>query len=172
MYQEQGNFLRQLVELTWADRRWARAGRALGLHPATLRRFGRRRLPPPIHLALRFRDVLGFPLSYWVDGIPHDACPEDFARRRWRDVGPREWNDRPPSFEPHGRLLRELIEDARLTLGQAWRRLGAGSRSGLRYVLDGEGPPNVRVACLARQELGFECEWWRWTVPGELRRAA
>jgi len=172
MYKEHGRFLRQLIALAWTDRSWWRASRALGLHRGTLRRFGHRRLPPPIHLALRFRDVLGFPLSYWVEGIPHDACPEDFAPWSSKDLEPREWNDRPPSFELHGRLLRARIEDAGLTLGQARRRLGAGSRAGLRYVLKGEGPPNVRIAYLASRELGFECDWWRWTVPGELRRAA
>lgn len=172
MYEEHGRFLRELVELTWPDQCWTRAGRALGVHSVSLRRFGLRKFAPSILLALRLRDVLGFPLSYWVDGVPDDARPGDFGPLALEDLEPREWNDTPPSFEPHGRLLRKLIEDAGLTLEQARRRLRAGSRSGLWHVLNGEQAPDARVGYLAWIELGFECDWWRWAAPGELRRAA
>lgn len=172
MYYEQGRFLLQRVELMWPVCTWTQASRALGVDRGTLRRLGHRRLAPSITLALRVRDVLGFPLAHWVDGVPEGVRPEDFAPRSSEHLEPRVWNDRPPSFEPHGRLLRARIEDAGLSLGQARRRLGAGSRSGLWHVLKGNRTPNVRVAYLAWRELGFQCDWWRWTVPGGLRRAA
>jgi transcriptional regulator with XRE-family HTH domain len=172
MYKEHGRFLRQLVERTWPDQGWSGAGRALSVDRGTLRLLHRRRKPPTITLALRLRDVLGFPLSYWVNGVPEDARPEHFGPLTSKDLEPREWDDRPPSFEPHARLLREMIEDHALTLEQARRRLGAGSRSGLRHVLVGEQAPNARIGYLAWIELGFDYDWWRWTVPGERRRAA
>jgi hypothetical protein len=172
MYEPHGRFLSQLVDNTWPSRSWERAGLALGVNPARLKRIGSRRHAPPILLALRIRDVLGFPLSFWVGGIPDDARPERFGPLTWKDLLPREWNDRPPSWRPHGWLLRALIEDHALSLGQARRRLGAGSRSGLRHILAGKQAPNVRVGYLAWIELGFDTEWWRWRVPGHWRMAA
>lgn len=158
-------WIRRLVYLTWKKGGWTRAGEALGMHREALRRLGRRK-PPPIHLALRLRDVLGFPLAFWVDGIPKDLDPRTLLPHR-RQVPPaRTWNDVPPSFEPHGRGLAERIRRAGCSLSAATELLG-GSRTGLRFVLNGRHAPNVRLAFLAWRHFGFIADWWRLTEPPE-----
>lgn len=165
MYEKSNRLIRQLVALTWPRGGWSRAGRALGIHREAVRRLDRRKRPPPIHLALRLRDVLGLPLAYWADGFPERLDPRSLLFISSPTAPVRTWNDIPPSFEPHGRLLTERVHRAGCSLAQTQRFLHADSRCGVRRVLSGRHAPNARIAFFAWRHFGFVADWWRLADP-------
>lgn len=160
-----GRLIRQLIDHVWPRPNLSHASKVLGVGRDTLSRLGTRKHPPPVHIALRYRDVLGFRLEYWALGAPQDFDPRAHVPRHAARLQPRDWDDRPPSYAPHGRLLKKALEDAGYSLTRASQVLKLGSRSGLRHLLCGDRSPNARVAYWVWKELGFWPDWWRLAEP-------
>lgn len=161
-YEEQGELVRELLSIAEWGPVSEIAEPVFRVSHDTLRRLASRKRPPGVLLALRLDAYLGFPLSFWSEGVPANASPHDLLPYR-PGVLPKLRIRTPQSWEVHGAHLASLIRDSGESQKRAALRFGV-SRPTVRRILLGQ-EPNVRVALEAQEHYDFPIGAWGSDLP-------